>query len=668
MSGFLPDIANWALGGGAGSNEEEPNETPSEPAPTLTPAELRAQRLARMEALQQQQPPPEPPTAGIQPVETKHVEKKSQPMKSEPAAMQIDAPTPAPKKKAKSNEAPDSDKKAQRKRELLLKKVLGVSITKTNDSSVVYLPDVEDNIAEILATRLTLPFPRGLLSYLAQAYRKAADERSELGAEIQTQVVSYAATCLMEPDLFEAGEDAPKQLAQCLIQGTTDLNQSIVTTSFYSLVMDELVQQEALEGVLEQVLPFLEGPLAKTESILEEGSDGSPLVLVSALAAFCSHKKVADWVTRRESFLLPPAGSREAAEVINPQPNHNPLLMMLRGPSYQKRSGPALEKRTLLGLALRGGVPLKSNPAFHPASILRMTMDSTERAMSGQRSQLKILQEACSQLVMNMIKAGPDSRGRVLQWFTDALLVNVHASAMRPDPSKVSSPNLLLNLSVVLLKLCQPFVNDEKKQYLIDPGFVSAPEAHGGVFTTTGDDAVARLGEVGDAMDVSYAPKNAFIPQCFFLCARSFHLGIAPLLSQHEGLLRHISHLHWQITSNNRDLHSDPHFATLVSREKSLEVAVFQEEMIKDTLRFGNLLAKVLFEMDDDVLKTMPEDFVHDIGDILLGVAKLKPHLLRGYECGSVFHMVVKLLSSKYAGVRRWFAPRISCEPVVSHM
>lgn len=224
---------------------------------------------------------------------------------------------------------------------------------------------------------------------------------------------------------------------------------------------------------------------------------------------------------------------------------------------------------------------------------------------------------------------------------------------MRPDPTKVASSAMLLNVSVALLKLCEPFVNDEKKHHLIHPGFVSSKEHNGGIFPTSGDDFLPRLGEHGDNSQpsVNYAPKNTFIPQCFFLTARSLALGIVPMLSHHENLLRHISHQHWELTSNNRDVHSDPHFRMFISRQRSGEIALFQEEMVQASLEMFNLMAKILNEMEDDQLRNMPEHFVDNICDALMSVAKMKPTLLQGMNLKHVFRVVVKLLSSKYASV-----------------
>merc|ERR1712038_913194 len=108
------------------------------------------------------------------------------------------------------------------------------------------------------------------------------------------------------------------------------------------------------------------------------------------------------------------------------------------------------------------------------------------------RSQLKIYQNSVYSLVKALITAGEDARKPVMQWFTDAILVNFGATAYRPDKTKVSNPQTLQNISVVLLKLCEPFMNNPSR---IHPGFVSSPDHHGGIFATGGDDPVRRLND-----------------------------------------------------------------------------------------------------------------------------------------------------------------------------
>jgi ubiquitin conjugation factor E4 B len=241
---------------------------------------------------------------------------------------------------------------------------------------------------------------------------------------------------------------------------------------------------------------------------------------------------------------------------------------------------------------------------------------------------------------------------QVMQWIIDALLVNTNATAMRPDPSKVSSTATLMNLSVVLLKLCEPFMSDEKKAGLIDPGFVSSEKDHKGVYVMTGDDAVPRLGENPRPPSYPYDPKNSFIPMCFYLAARSLSFGIVPLSTYQYNLLRQISHTHWELRNRNADIQSDPNFSRLLAVQRANEITLYAEEMVADTLRFCNLMAGTVLKMDDAQLCLMPEFFVDDICSILQHMAKMKPKLLKGADLRNVFQMVVKLLSPTYAHVR----------------
>ncbi|KAL3916693.1 MAG: hypothetical protein SGILL_005062 [Bacillariaceae sp.] len=749
MSNLLPDLASWALGGGAGNANDDSNnngddgnnnnaDNPPPPEPAVTDEEMRARRLARMEALQKQQQA----SAGkaddtSQPME---VEKTPSPKNAPSAAtatpMETDSPRVAKKAKethtsktpspmaaaAKKKASPsilDPAKKQRRKTELILKKTLGITLgSKQTDTSCIPIdigddgngPITVETIADVMSTRVALskedlaktsPPQKPLISYLAMVHRKASEEAKTLRQnanqaeknatmlavldEIATQAVNYAASSLMEPDLLDQASDSRDQFFYAIVGNTADPTASItfgvtgLASSFYHQVCDELHSQDAaaFDTVIAGLGVKLMEQLKKCDNLessvnVSLGANGatattSPLGLVSGLQAICSHKKAALAITQLPDFLLPAEGSPAANEVVRPPLPQGPdLLRMLAGGQkpYKKRSGVGLDKNTLLGLVFRISTP-KNNPAFSPTGIMRQSMSAVESATNSQRQQLLIYQNALNQLIKSFIKAGADARGQVMQWFFDCMLVNPGATAMRPDQTKVSSQALLLNTSVILLKLCEPFVLDEKKHHLIDPGFVSSVKDNKGIFPTSGDDALPRLGENTDGTAPEYAPKNAFIPQCFFLAARSLALGIVPMLSQHDNLLRHISHSAWELRNSNRDMQSDPQLSMMMARQRSNEVALFQEEMVVDTLRFCNLMAKVLCDMNDESLRHMPEFLVDNVCDILTSIADLKPKVLRGMEFRYVFSVVVKLLGPKYAEMVRNYNLRARLGDVV---
>lgn len=483
MSG-LGDLASWALrgvGGGGGDENgdggEEQDQGQDTNTEALSPQEMRAQRLARMEAQQkaaaQQQAAAEPmdidekPAAKDSPVkmdvDSDDKKKKSSSLKSS-SPPQSSPQKEHKKKKAKESHSSPADpaRKAQKKAEFLLKKVLSISLvgtSTTSDSSCVVI-DIDDtavtvqNIAEILATRLalsanapelrTMPAQKALIPYLAQCHRRASEEVKamkqsssssksssssspellEILEEIKRQVVSYASSCLSVPELFELGHDAPAQLSKCFTAAVTDPATSITfgvtgsASSFYYLLCEELLSAdaEAFERVIGEITNYLTKQLVRTDSVLDagDGTDGSALVLVTALTSVCQHKKAAEIVTQLPNFLLPAEGSSEAKEVVDnsAQPTGNDImarLLAMRNQNYLKRSGPALDKGTVLGLCLRPGIP-RLNPAFSSA---RMTLNSVEQTTNSQRQQLRVHQESCNQLIMALIKAGPDARAKV---------------------------------------------------------------------------------------------------------------------------------------------------------------------------------------------------------------------------------------------------------------
>ena len=281
MSGFLPDIASWALRGGAGDDGADENNDngdggdqggASAPEPAISEADMRARRLARMEAIQQkqqqeQQQDPQPmevetspspsvksPAAPTLPMDT---EEGSRPVtkKAKPDSPPTNAtPLSKPKAKPKLTSPLDPARKIQRKKELLIKKILQLTFLKrqARDTTCLHVEvGLDDNnsdggigvqtIAELLATRLsmapsqlreTVPSQKPFIMYLATVHRKAAEEAKtlrqqqkdsntqllEMLQEIQTQVVSYAASGLMMPDMFEQAADSRSQLLRAMIE------------------------------------------------------------------------------------------------------------------------------------------------------------------------------------------------------------------------------------------------------------------------------------------------------------------------------------------------------------------------------------------------------------------------------------------------------------------
>jgi Ubiquitin elongating factor core len=730
MSNLLPDLASWALRGGAAATEE--TETPS---PTMTPQALRAQRLARLEALQPSAAAEAEPMAPAGGVGESTNETARTPLFNTERSLPVAAATPSSSSSSSAAALPKAEttprlKKAknatgtnrQRQKEQLLYQCLSVQLAGTAaagpDAVLVDIGSTEISvrtIAEIIAVRLARG-TRGVIGDLGRAAtrtfeirRAAADpEDQALLQELQQQIVAYAATCIVEPDVFPAvSHQVPEQIATALLQDPPEILRGGAGQSFWALLMDDLQQQDAgvFQSTVHAMLDFFCALLLQTDSVLgtiavptpSNATETTttttlhctPTHIVTALTSMCSlHKGVAAQVADYPYFLLPPAGNTTTpppflATASSSSASHatvNPLWQLLSGGGaaltpmqrwmgggrWQPRSGLAMEHGTLLGLCLRVGIPKPpggTNPAFSasaPAQLLRQSQPTIDSLTRTQRQQLSLHQGECYNFIMALLKVKDrPAKQHIMTWFTDVLRVNVGASALRPDTTIVSSTNLLLHVSMMLLRLCQPFVNAPDKEHLIDPGFVR--HAHGGVLDRTGEQAVPRLG--GETVDdtvlaAEYQPKNAFIPFCFFFCAHALHLSIVPALRQNEHLLRHISHYHHEVLA--RDGHvdamqNDPRFASLIARQRSEDVALFQEDYRDRVLEFSNFTARVLYqflEREPRILAHMPEEFVSDICDILVSIVTLKPPSLAGHDFRGVFQLLVHLLSPQYATVR----------------
>lgn len=254
----------------------------------------------------------------------------------------------------------------------------------------------------------------------------------------------------MVPDLFELGNDSTLQLAKCLSTTSIDPASSITfdvlgkNTSFYHCVCEELHSQgaETFDEVIGEVVKHITDSLSKCNSLLDEGSNstegvgGNGLFLTSALRELCTNKKAAVALTKLPFFLLPPANTPLANERVETMSAQQLAMMRMvqsmRGDTsrlsggYLRRSGPALEKDTVLGLVLRLGFPTENaNPAIPSvassfANAASRTKKDVSQITSGFRRQLELYQSKCNELVKQLVVAGEEPRKQVRLLTLDA--------------------------------------------------------------------------------------------------------------------------------------------------------------------------------------------------------------------------------------------------------
>ena len=217
----------------------------------------------------------------------------------------------------------------------------------------------------------------------------------------------------------------------------------------------------------------------------------------------------------------------------------------------------------------------------------------------------------------------------------------------------------MLNVTQALLKLSQPFVNDPEKRKLINVGFIWNENAHLGVYSTSGDSKVDRLGgqEATESKPTTCSNEDFnFITQCFFLTARALNLGLFPLTNTHHQLTRQLGHMSYQIRARGGDVASDPQFGTVHSMQLCYEVLATDPDMLRDAVNFYAVVAETMLACDKASIQSMPEFFVDDICEILIYTTTehgVSTDILKGVSLGSIFNLVILLLSPEHASTIR---------------
>merc|ERR1739848_635854 len=106
--------------------------------------------------------------------------------------------------------------------------------------------------------------------------------------------------------------------------------------------------------------------------------------------------------------------------------------MSINKSEYLGRSGPALEKNTLLGLILKLGLPMDSPTVISSfQNAATRTVSDINKITDDLRSQLLVYRNAVHAFVSSLVISGEETRKPLMRWFIDALLVNVRATALR---------------------------------------------------------------------------------------------------------------------------------------------------------------------------------------------------------------------------------------------
>ncbi|CAN1143891.1 Probable ubiquitin conjugation factor E4 [Linum perenne] len=467
---------------------------------------------------------------------------------------------------------------------IILRQILLVSLSDAPDPTFVYL---EKTAAEILSERKDLKLSRDLLQrvliarlsgdfpaseapfpYLLGCFRRAVYESKKIAnmkddivkSQLETTInqakkllVSYVRLHLGDPYMFPSNSPYPDLSLLPLILGAVGGSQP-PPPGF----LDELFAEEdfdSLDPIFTSLYHALRGNVIK----------------VSALGNFQQSLAALLYLVKM------PAGAKS---LVN---NH---WWIPRG-AYM--NGRAFEMTSVLGAffhvsALPDYHPMfKSEPdvglqCFSAASTckpadLLSSFTTIKTAMNN-------LHEGLSDVLLTLV-VNADTRERVLQYLAEVININASRAHIQVDPMSCSSSGMLVNLSAVMLRLCEPFLDANcSKVDEIDPGYVfysdrlnlrgltalhaSSEEVAEWIRNNNPlksdidsgfRDIVNRLiqsqgasssgtGTAGSKSALSGGGEKAsytFICECFFMTARVLNLGLLKAFSDFKHLVQDIS-------------------------------------------------------------------------------------------------------------------------------
>ncbi|KAF2794725.1 hypothetical protein K505DRAFT_374422 [Melanomma pulvis-pyrius CBS 109.77] len=259
------------------------------------------------------------------------------------------------------------------------------------------------------------------VSKLFRGVPNKQDPKHEVLKEARRLCFSYCIFAATIPDMF--GEDTPagNPLAEYLLVDPE--NDRGLCHEFLSEAVSRFSEDDSVKEVLVGAMEQLSRKLAK----MSMNDDYKPYIL--AMRNFVRYQPLLVGLAESPMFL--PAD-------IEPQ---------------------QIETRTLLGPFFRLS-PMQGEVALNYfASPMTIDKDAVLICQNALRMTLQTHQNELFDIADCFIKKSKDSREKVLDWFALTVNANHKRRALQVEPKTVSSDGFMVNITVILDRLCEPFMD-----------------------------------------------------------------------------------------------------------------------------------------------------------------------------------------------------------------
>ncbi|KZT09134.1 uncharacterized protein LAESUDRAFT_801836 [Laetiporus sulphureus 93-53] len=396
---------------------------------------------------------------------------------------------------------------------------------------------------EYVAVIASLPAQQTVFEYLVGCWKRLNSSKSallkkgyppmevqranEVLEKLRDLIISYAGLSLQEPEMFPqptGREPGPPELVAPLLSlsslsapllGSTSSSPNTLTPSEVEPFLQDLAKRFEPENEVDGVLGPVITQLCFHESLFRPeglaGGDGSWRGVIGGLEVLVSIKSIACMITRHQ--LWNPEGA----------------------------TPPTFEHVSLLGPLLKLGVFEREWPTIANTYYSKpkdRSASDVESSTASLRGTLKSLQSSLFQIFNALLRASPESREAVLQYFARIVALNDRRAGMQVQPETVASDSFMVNAQAILFRFCEPFMDaNYTKVDRIDAAYY----AHSSRISLKEETRINATSEEAEQWrqqnEGTGGPPN-FISEIFYLTLAMNHYGYQKTISTFEDLAR----------------------------------------------------------------------------------------------------------------------------------
>ena len=393
----------------------------------------------------------------------------------------------------------------------------------------------------------------------------AKDRKYEIIQKARQLCANWCVFAITSPDMFEIKTYNANPLAKHLLYNPDDDHG--VCHDFLSEIAPRLAEDDMLKA------SFIEAVEQLSQQLAKKTMDSDYRTYTTVLRNLVRYKPIAAAITEAESF------------------------------APKSVTATALEVETLLGPYFQIS-PLQADVTEQYFNAPK-TLDPRRIADSQQalRMALQTHQTSLLDIINQLLRASPEARERVLDWFAVVANKNHKREQERVDRKTVSSDGFMINVTTCLDQLCEPFMDASfskldriELDYLRRDPRIDIKEA-------------TKINADQKASDAFYANKasgpNNFITEIFFLTMEAHHYGTGAAHLALRTLEKELKHMQKSIDQFELDRHK---FVNNPAQLQMFETALKKyKDQIDKGLMYKYALTGVLL---DETMQTRAMQFM----------------------------------------------------------